>query len=211
MFCNYFPSYQINKLITTRAIFAHSSTLSRTTYLLLLLSQAVPHGGHYLWHLSKGGVGILGFDVGLGVPEEQSVGRHRLHWLVRVLSLLLLWCFGFLGDVHGRRPLLCTTQLWGTRHVISWRRSWMKNKTYTIQKSESNIHLNWPSLHLFFHRGAISILHAFSCVSERSSTVAVWCWSSNRPQIERGESPRQWAELAMLLSHQKLDDAPATQ
>ena len=51
----------------------------------------------------------MGLDVGLGVPEEQGVGRHWLHWLIRVLSLLLLWCFGFLGDVNCCRPLFCST------------------------------------------------------------------------------------------------------
>lgn len=42
-------------------------------YLLLLLSQAIPHRGHNLGHLSKGGVGILTLNSGLGVSEEQSI------------------------------------------------------------------------------------------------------------------------------------------
>lgn len=90
-------------------------TFCTRTYLFLLFSQAIPHGGHDLRHFPKGGVRVLGFDVGLGVSKEQGVGRHRLHRLVGVLSLFFLWRFGFLWDVNGCWPLL--TLLRSTREV----------------------------------------------------------------------------------------------
>lgn len=64
-------------------------------YLLLLLPQPVPHGGHDLGYVSEGGVGVLALDGCLGVSEEEGVGRHGLGGLVGVLLLLLLLGFGF--------------------------------------------------------------------------------------------------------------------
>lgn len=63
-------------------------------HLFLLFSQAIPHGGHYFGDIPKGGTGILPLDGGLGVSEEESVGRHRLLWLIGVFLLLLLWVLG---------------------------------------------------------------------------------------------------------------------
>lgn len=71
----------------------------RETHLLLLLSQAVPHGGHDFGHIPKGGTGVLSLDGGLSVSEEESIGRHGLLWLVGVLLLLLLWVLGLFSWV----------------------------------------------------------------------------------------------------------------
>lgn len=55
-------------------------------HLLLLLPQAVPHGGHDLGDLPKGGTGVLAFDGRLRVAEEERVGRQRLLGLVGVAA-----------------------------------------------------------------------------------------------------------------------------
>lgn len=55
-------------------------------HLLLLLPQAVPHGGHDLGDLPKGGAGVLAFDGRLRVAEEERVGRQRLLGLVGVAA-----------------------------------------------------------------------------------------------------------------------------
>lgn len=64
------------------------------THLLLLLSQAVPHGGHDFGHIPEGGAGVLSLYGGLSVSEEERVGGHWLLWLIGVLFLLLLWVLG---------------------------------------------------------------------------------------------------------------------
>lgn len=43
-------------------------------YLLLLLSQAIPHRGNNLGNFPEGSVGVLTLNSGLGVSEEQGVG-----------------------------------------------------------------------------------------------------------------------------------------
>lgn len=43
-------------------------------HLLLLLSQAVPHGGHDFGHIPEGRAGVLSLDGGLSVSEEECVG-----------------------------------------------------------------------------------------------------------------------------------------
>lgn len=74
--------------------------------MFLFFSETVPHGGHDLGDVSKGGVGVLAFNSSLSIPEEQRVRRHGLLRLVRILLLLLLLRFGFgLHHVRGR-PLL---------------------------------------------------------------------------------------------------------
>ena len=42
-------------------------------HLLLLLSQAVPHGGHDFGHVPEGRAGVLSLDGGLSVSEEECV------------------------------------------------------------------------------------------------------------------------------------------
>lgn len=100
-------------------------------YLFLLLSQAVPHGCHNLWHLPKRGVGVLTFNCCLGVPEEKGIRWNRLLWFVWVFLLPSFLVGGHSRDRH-RRGLLRSTSpgcCWGHRrhgdslggHV--WRRS----------------------------------------------------------------------------------------
>ena len=74
-------------------------------HLFLLLSQAVPHGGHNLGDVSEGGVGILSLDGGLRVPEEERVGWDGFLRFVGVLLLLLLLRLGLLDHLWWR-PLL---------------------------------------------------------------------------------------------------------
>lgn len=68
-------------------------------YLLLFLSEAVPHGGHNFGDVPECGVRVLALDGRLGVSEEERIGRHRFLWLIGVLLLLLLLRFG-LGLHH---------------------------------------------------------------------------------------------------------------
>lgn len=80
--------------------FVTSLNIQTLQYLLLLLSQAIPHRGHNLGHLSKGGVGILTLNSGLSVSEEQSISRHWLLRLIWILLLLLLWSLGLLCGIY---------------------------------------------------------------------------------------------------------------
>lgn len=75
-------------------------------YLLLLLSQAIPHRGNNLGNFPEGSIGVLTFNRGLGVSEKQGIGRHWLLRLIWIFLFLFLWSLGLLCWIYGCWSLL---------------------------------------------------------------------------------------------------------